>query len=82
MNNQERAEMIDCGEAERRLHRFVDRELSEVEVVEVQHHLEACENCRARFRFEAGLRRLIHQAARSESAPPELRDRIRRLRRS
>ena len=73
--------MIDCHEAERRLHRYVDRELSEVEVAEVQHHLEACENCRARFHFEFGLRRLIGRAMHNEPAPQSLRERIRRLRR-
>ncbi len=77
-----RTEMIDCLEAERRLHRYVDRELSDVEVAEVQGHLDACNNCRARFRFESGLRRLVKRAGQNESTPQGLRERIRRLRRS
>lgn len=73
--------MIDCKEAERRLHRFLDRELNEEEAAEVRQHLSMCDNCRARFRFEEGLRRLVRQAASTEKAPSELRERIRRLRR-
>lgn len=71
--------MIDCKEAERRLHRYLDRELSEAEVAEVQHHLEVCDNCRARFRFEERLRRLVKQAGEKDQAPAGLRERIRRL---
>jgi len=71
--------MIDCKEAERRLHRYVDRELSDGEVAQVQHHLDVCENCRARFRFEHGLRRLVRRAGDNELVPASLRERIRRL---
>ncbi len=73
--------MIDCHEAERRLHRYVDRELSEAEMAMVQRHLEACDNCRARFRFEASMRRLVRNAGQNEATPQGLRERIRRLRR-
>ncbi|MBI4318761.1 MAG: mycothiol system anti-sigma-R factor [Chloroflexi bacterium] len=79
MNKHNGVRMIDCKEAERRMHRYLDRELSDHEITEVQQHLEACENCRMRFRFEAGLRRLVNNAAQSDSAPPSLRERIRRL---
>lgn len=79
MMDEDKTEMIDCTEAERRLHRYVDRELSDDEVVQVQRHLEVCENCRSRFRFEHGLRRLVSRAGQSESAPSGLRERIRRM---
>lgn len=71
--------MIDCKEAERWLHRYLDRELTGEETAEVQKHLSMCDNCRARFRFEEGLRRLVKRAASREEAPAELRERIRRL---
>lgn len=80
MNEQSEIRMIDCQESERRLHRYLDRELSEVEAAEVQQHLEACENCRARFHFESSLRQLVRRAASDESVPVGLTDRIRRLR--
>lgn len=49
--NEGEISMIDCKEAERRLHRYLDRELSSQEMAEVQSHLESCENCSAHFRF-------------------------------
>jgi anti-sigma factor (TIGR02949 family) len=76
-----RAGMIDCKEAERRLHGYLDRELTEEEAAEVRGHLSMCDNCRARFRFEEGLRRLVHRVGQAERAPAELRERIRALRR-
>ena len=81
MNDRGGTQMIDCQEAERRLHGFVDRELSDAQMAEVQRHLDVCENCRARFRFESGLRRLVRSAGQGEQAPESLRQRIRRLRR-
>ena len=82
MKEQGEVRMIDCKEAERRLHGYLDRELSELEAAEVQQHLEVCDNCRARFRFEEGLRRLVQRAAGNESAPTGLRERIRQIARS
>lgn len=79
MKDERDVEMIDCKEAERRLHQYVDRELSDSEVAQVSRHLEGCDNCRALFRFEFGLRRLVHRAGQNEPPPPGLRDRIRRL---
>jgi anti-sigma factor (TIGR02949 family) len=73
---------IDCEMAERRLHRYLDKELDEEQVAEVQQHLDACGNCRARFRFEAGLRRVVKQTARGETASARLMNRVRRLRRA
>jgi anti-sigma factor (TIGR02949 family) len=71
--------MIDCKEAERRLHRYLDRELTEEEAAEVRQHLSMCDNCRARFRFEDGLRRVVRRVGQAERAPAELRERIRSL---
>lgn len=79
MKDEDDIRMIDCKEAERRLHGYPDRDLSETEAAEVRHHLEVCDNCRARFRFEEGLRRVVQQAAGNEPAPTEPRDRVRQL---
>ncbi len=79
MKDQGEVRMIDCEEAEKRLYGYLDRELSETEAAEVQQHLALCDNCRARFRFEEGLRLLVQRAAGNESAPTELRERIRQL---
>jgi len=71
--------MLNCTAAERRLQRFLDQELTDDEAAEVQMHLEQCENCRSRFRFEAGLRRLVRQGGRQEAAPESLRARVQQL---
>jgi anti-sigma factor (TIGR02949 family) len=68
--------MLNCTAAEQRLHRFLDHELTEDDAAEVQLHLEQCENCRSRFRFEAGLRRLVRQGGQWEGAPVGLGERI------
>ena len=69
-------DQVDCQQAEEMLHAYLDRELSEQEASMVRRHLDACPNCRARFRFSDKLRRLIARAAQSESSPPGLRQRI------
>jgi mycothiol system anti-sigma-R factor len=68
--------MMNCKETVARLQTFLDRELSDVEVREVQMHLNACPPCQNHFRFEDHLRRLVQQRACPEKAPPSLRDRI------
>ena len=67
---------IECQQAEEMLHAYLDRELSEQEATFVKRHLDACPNCRARFRFSDNLRRLVGRAARNESIPSGLRQRI------
>lgn len=73
---------MDCEGAERRLHGYLDRELSEHQAEELSRHLQACDNCRARFRFEEGLRRLVYRAGSDDSAPEGLRERIQQMRHS
>ena len=67
---------LDCEEAARRLHTFLDRELDEVEIAEVQAHLDDCDECHAKFRFEASFKRLIMTRSSEQSAPAGLRERL------
>ena len=67
---------LDCEEAARRLHAFLDRELDETEIGEVQAHLDNCEECHSKFRFEASLKRLIMTRSSEESASSGLRERL------
>lgn len=76
MTSHKQLDHIDCLQAEEMLHAYLDRELSEEEAAIVRLHLDACPNCRARFRFSDKLRRLIARAARRESSPSGLRERI------
>ena len=67
---------IDCEEAERRLHTFLDRELDQVEIAEVQAHLDGCEECHSKFRFEASFKRLLLTHSSDQVASPSLRERL------
>ena len=67
---------IDCEEAARRLHTFLDRELDEAEIAEVEAHLDDCKECHSKFRFEASFKRLIMARSSEQSAPAGLRERL------
>lgn len=58
-----------CAYCEENLQPFLDRELSDDERAEAERHLDACEYCRKRYRFEAHLRMFVRQAAVEPMAP-------------
>ena len=68
-----------CDKCEELLQPFLDRELNESERAEAEQHLELCDYCRKRYRFEDALRRFVRQAA-SEEMPPELKTKLSELR--
>ena len=68
-----------CEKCEQLLQPFLDRELSAAEVVEAEAHLDACEYCRRRYRFEESLRSYVRLTA-SELMPPGLLEKINQLR--
>ena len=70
---------LDCEEVARRLHTFLDRELDEVEVAEVQAYLDNCTECYPKFRFEASVKRLIMTSFSEQSASSSLRERLSEL---
>ena len=65
---------LGCEEVARRLHTFLDRELEDVEIAEVQTHLDNCRECLSRFRFEASFRRLVRARSTEQPAPAGLRE--------
>jgi anti-sigma factor (TIGR02949 family) len=67
-----------CEKCEQMLQPYLDRELSDVEVVEAEAHLSLCEYCRRRYRFEASLRRYIRVSA-NERMPLGLREKLQQL---
>jgi mycothiol system anti-sigma-R factor len=58
------------------LHPYLDRELSDDDIVQVREHLEACRGCLHLFEFEASLRRLVRARCQEQQAPDTLRARI------
>ncbi len=68
-----------CARCEELLQPFLDRELDEVERAAAERHLDDCDYCRRRYRFEEHLRRFVRQAA-SEEMAPELKQKLAALR--
>ncbi len=53
----------DCEKCEELLQGYLDRDLTAAEVVVAESHLDGCDYCRRRYRFEAHLRRYIRTTA-------------------
>ncbi len=70
---------MNCRECEERLQSYVDRELSEQELLEVQRHLEACPPCENHFRLQLHLKRLVKVCCESGQAPAHLRAKLRQI---
>ena len=68
-----------CARCEELLQGYLDRELDADEQAAAERHLDACDYCRRRYRFEAHLRRFVRQAA-VEPMAPELKQRLAALR--
>ncbi len=62
--------MIDpCAHCEEMMQPYVDGELSEAERQEAEGHLDTCNYCRKRYRFEADLRHFVKTASEEHMAP-------------
>ena len=68
-----------CEKCEELLQGYLDRDLSPAEVVVAEAHLDGCDYCRRRYRFEERLRRYIRVSA-SERMPAGLRQKLVELR--
>jgi len=68
--------VINCRDCARALNAYLDRELSDEDVVQVRSHLEACGGCLHVYQFEESLRRLVKVRCRQQGAPEWLRERI------
>ena len=69
----------DCEKCEELLQGYLDRELTDVEVSLAESHLDGCEYCRRRYRFEVSLRRYVQTTA-AELMPPGLMEKLTELR--
>jgi mycothiol system anti-sigma-R factor len=68
--------VITCKDCLRALQPFLDRELSEDDLVEVKFHLAACGSCEEIVQFEESLRKLVMGRCQEQAAPANLRERI------
>jgi len=69
----------DCDKCEQLLQGYLDRELSDMEVAEAEEHLDGCDYCRRRYRFEETLRVYVRTTA-VERMPPGLMEKLAQLR--
>ncbi|MGH3072324.1 MAG: anti-sigma factor family protein [Gaiellaceae bacterium] len=69
----------DCEKCEQLLQGYLDRDLTAEEVAVAESHLDGCDYCRRRYRFEAQLRRYIRTTA-SERMPAGLMAKLAQLR--
>ena len=65
-----------CRDVATVLDAYLDDELSVLEVLRVQSHLEACDQCRAAMEAEAALHALLEADALEDALPSALRDRV------
>jgi anti-sigma factor (TIGR02949 family) len=68
-----------CAKCEEVLQQYLDRDLTEGERAVAEAHLDACNYCRKRYRFEESLRRYVRDVT-AESMPPELKAKLAALR--
>ena len=68
--------MITCQTCLKALYPYLDRELSDEDIVQVRIHLEECAGCLHLFQFQDSLRRLVRVRCQEQQAPDALRVRI------
>jgi anti-sigma factor RsiW len=68
-----------CAHCEEMMQPYLDHILTEAERLEAESHLEECDWCRRRYRFEASLRVYVHQVV-TEPMPIELKQKLAALR--
>jgi anti-sigma factor (TIGR02949 family) len=70
-----------CRHCEEVLQPYLDRELTEVERLEAERHIEGCGYCAKRYHFEEGLRQYVRRCC-EEPMPEHLKEKLRSLRTS
>jgi anti-sigma factor (TIGR02949 family) len=68
-----------CDRCEELLQDYLDRTLTDAEWREAETHLEGCDYCARRYKFEESLRRYVRTTA-TERMPPGLMDKLTELR--
>jgi anti-sigma factor (TIGR02949 family) len=68
-----------CAKCEEVMQPYLDRDLSEEQMLEAEAHLDECSYCRRRYRFEVSLRRYVRTAT-NEQMPLELKAKLAALR--
>jgi len=67
---------INCRDCVQVLNTYIDRELSDDDIVQVREHLIACGGCLHLYQFEESVRRLVRVRCQEQGAPETLRVRV------
>ena len=67
--------IVDCEEAKRHVHEYLQRELTEEELDAITAHIANCDHCEWEYDFEAVLNKVIKVSC-SEAPPEEIAERI------
>jgi len=70
---------MNCGDCKDKLDRYLDRELTNTEMLELQLHLEGCPPCAENYEFRASLKRLVKVCCEQDKAPDALREKLRQI---
>ena len=65
----------DCSEVLERVFFFIDNELPTADFSQIQHHLDECGPCLAKYDLERTVKQLVQRSC-SEQAPVTLRDKV------
>jgi mycothiol system anti-sigma-R factor len=68
--------VINCQDCFKALNPFLDRELSDEDIVQVRQHLDACGGCLHVYQFQESLKRLVRVRCQEQVAPASLRAKI------
>jgi mycothiol system anti-sigma-R factor len=68
--------VINCKDCLVALASYIDRELSDDDIIQVRQHLDDCGGCLDLYKFEESVRRLVRVRCLEQSAPPTFRARI------
>ena len=68
--------MINCRDCLQALNPYIDRELTNDDIVHVREHLELCGSCLHQYRFEESVRRLVRVKCQEQGAPESLKAKI------
>lgn len=68
--------MINCEQAAKNIYFYLDKELNEDEIKEIEEHLKNCIHCLGHYEFESALQKLIKEKGRQIKIPEELKEKI------
>jgi len=75
-NQAERTLRMTCDEAVRKLYEYLDKELDQSSVEQLEKHLEICKGCCDHFEIEKKVIGMIQDSCVGHKAPQMLRDKI------